>query len=197
MRLTFIFTSLSLILFISSCSKDVPTDPTVSQINGFAQKGPFITGSKISVSELNANLTETGKKFTSTISDDKGSFNVKFQGLTSHFLSVNSNGIYFDENTGNLSSSNLILNAIVDISSNQKINVNVLTHLETERMKYLISKGTAFAQAKLQAEKEILKIFAIDNSAIGFEMLDISQAGNDNASLLAISTIFRRRTFCT
>ncbi len=189
MRLTLTLTSFNFILFISSCSKDVATVTTAYQIEGFAQKGPFITGSKISVSELNTNLTETGKKFISSITDDKGSFNVKYQGLTYNFISVNSSGIYFDEITGALSSSNLILNAIADISSNQKINVNVLTHLETERIKYLISKGTAFAQAKLQAEKEILKIFAIDNTTRGFEMLDISQAGNDNASLLAISTI--------
>ena len=166
------FCVLSTAFFLFSCGK--PSEVTKdASIKGYAQKGPFITGTKLLISELNSSLSETGRNFTGTITDDKGTFDMTVQGLASNFVSISSDGFYFDEVSGQLSSSRLILNALIDVSSGQSININILTHLETERIKYLVLKGTSFSQAKAQAEKEILKIFAVNNTIAAFENLDI------------------------
>lgn len=178
------------ITFLFSCSKPNEVNSNAS-IKGYAQKGPFITGTKLLISELNASLSETGRNFTGTITDDKGAFDMTIQDLASSFVSISSDGFYFDEVSGQLSASRLVLNAIIDISLGQSINVNVLTHLETERIKFLVSKGTSFSQAKTQAEKEILKIFLINNTISGFENLDISKNTEGDAVLLAISAILQ------
>ena len=185
-----VFCALCTVLSLFSCGK--PTEVTKdASIKGYAQKGPFITGTKLLISELNSSLSETGRNFTGTITDDKGTFDMTVQNLASSFVSISSDGFYFDEVSGQLSSSRLILNALIDISAGQSININILTHLETERIKYLVLKGSSFSQAKAQAEKEILKIFAVNNAIPAFENLDISKNTEGDAILLAISAILQ------
>jgi hypothetical protein len=46
-------------------------------INGFVQKGPYLNGASITISELTSDLTSTGKNFTSQIPDNKGNFEIK------------------------------------------------------------------------------------------------------------------------
>ncbi len=191
MKLTNVLSIFITITLFSQCKKEGVVAPPDYQINGFVQKGPFLAGAKIIITQLDTVLKESGKSFIGTTTDSKGSFSISTQGTFSNFVSVNANGIYFDEVGNTITSTPLVLNAIADISSNQKINVNVLTHLETERIKYLITKGSTFLKAKAQAEKEILKIFLIDNTSSSFETLDISQVGNDNAALLAVSIILQ------
>jgi hypothetical protein len=68
----------------------------------------------------------------------------------------------------------------------------LLTHLEKARVEYLMKNGETFSSAKIQAQKEILAIFNIEKSGMkNSEELDISEAGEDNAILLAISAILQ------
>ena len=67
-----------------------------------------------------------------------------------------------------------------------------MTHLEKKRVEYLMDSGLTFAAAKTQAQTEILSFFNIDNVTLGnSETLDISQSGDGNAVLLAISAILQ------
>ncbi|HBA86751.1 MAG TPA: hypothetical protein DCZ75_01850 [Geobacter sp.] len=78
--------------------------------------------------------------------------------------------------------------ALVDLQDKSTININVLTHLERERVKYLVENGSSFADAKKQAQQEVLRVFNMEKSSVASsEMLDLSQNGEDNAFLLAIS----------
>jgi hypothetical protein len=64
------------------------------------------------------------------------------------------------------------------------------THLERERVETLVSGGASLADAKTQAQGEILSIFGLSGSSIGeSEDLDIAQAGDANAILLAVSAV--------
>ena len=182
---------LSLLAAFSACKPDPVVVSSNFNINGFAQKGPFTIGSKITVSELNSTLIETGRNFNGTIADDKGSFSVEGSGLTSNFVAIAADGFYFDEVNGQLSPSRLILNALVDLSQGNTLNINVLTHLEFERVKVLIKSGQGFAQAKEQAKKEVLNIFKISTASSNFEKLDISKTEDEHAALLAISAILQ------
>jgi hypothetical protein len=110
--------------------------------------------------------------------------------LVSQYVLLKADGYYFNEVTGQNSNSTLSLYALTDITDKTSVNVNVLSHLEKERIEYLLSSGQAFSDAKTQAEQEILSIFSISKPDIAdFDLLNISEAGDNNAILLAISII--------
>jgi hypothetical protein len=182
---------LCLFMAFSACKPDIVPVSTDFKINGFAQKGPFTIGSKVTVSELSSTLIETGRNFNGTITDDKGTFTVEGSGLTSNFVAVSVDGFYFNEVNGQLSPSRLILNGLVDLSQGNALNINVLTHLEFERVKFLMKSGQGFPQAKEQAKKEVLNIFKITTASSNFEKLDISKTEDEHAALLAISAILQ------
>jgi uncharacterized protein (TIGR02145 family) len=162
------------------------------KVEGVSQKGPFITGSTVNVMELGGNtLLQTGKTFKSSIRGDKGDFVVSGTALVSQYALLEVNGYYRNEVTGKKSSSPLTLNAIVDLSEREKANVNLLTHLEYERVKHLVSKKKSVSEAKAQADREILETMAMSESEGAFEDLDIFKSGDENAKLLAISILLQ------
>ena len=61
------------------------------------------------------------------------------------------------------------------------------------RIKYLIANNSlTFAQAKIQAQEEVLAIFGYSRSGVAeSELLDITQSGVGNAKLLSISAILQ------
>jgi hypothetical protein len=183
----------SIILFFFSCEKDdTQTNITLDKVSGFAQKGPYLNGTTITIAELSNDLIPTGKNFTSQILDNKGSFEIKNVILSSKYVELIANGFYFNEINDEKSTAQLTLFALSDITDNSTLNVNVLSHLEKIRVEYLISNGSSFKDAKKQAQSEILKIFEIHKpDMIESEQLDISQTGDDNAILLAISVILQ------
>lgn len=161
-------------------------------IVGTIQKGPFIQGSVITVLELDELLKPTGRTFQTTVQNNSGSFQLEDIELESQYVQLKADGFYFNETFGELSKAQLTLLGIADVSSTNSININLLTHLERGRIQQLIGQGLSFEEAKTQAQQEILNVFSIVLSEIrGSELLDISQANDDNAVLLAISIIMQ------
>ena len=184
------------ILLVASCKKDESKNTDITykkdKISGYIQKGPYINGTSIMISELSSTLNPTGKVFNSQIVDNRGSFEFKNISLSTNFVELIANGFYFNENTGKVSAAQLTLHALSDLTDSSTINVNILTELEKGRVEYLISKGEDFKSSKIQAQKEILKIFEISKHDLkSSEYLDISKDGDDNAILLAISIIMQ------
>jgi len=56
-------------------------------------------------------------------------------------------GFYVDELTGQLSTSEIELRAVSDLSVNSSPTVNILTTLQEQRLKTLVSQGSTFAAA--------------------------------------------------
>jgi hypothetical protein len=84
------------------------------------------------------------------------------------------------------------LYALSDITNQNQVNINLLTHLEKPRVEFLIEGGQSFEDSKVQAQREVLAIFNIDKQDIKTsEKLSISENGEDNAILLAISSILQ------
>ena len=189
------------LLFLGCSDSEVAGGTSIDQgivalekwkVEGVSQKGPFITGSTVSVLELGGNsLLQTGKVFKSSIKSDKGDFAVSGTALASQYALLEVNGYYRNEITGKKSSGPLTLNAITDLSNRENVNVNLLTHLEYERVKHLVSTGKAVKAAKAQAEREILSTMAMNESSDAFEDLDIFKSGDANAKLLAISILLQ------
>jgi hypothetical protein len=190
-----LFTAMLLISAISivSCQKDNPEDVRFkTEISGVVQKGPFNAGTSVVAFELNKSMVQTDLSFSTQITANNGSFEIKNIDLSSTLVELKADGYYFNEVTGETSSSPLTLFALADLSSRNQVNVNILSHLEKPRVEYLMSKGSTFAEAKSTAQQDILKAFNLEGSGIGAsEALNISQQGEGNAKLLAISAILQ------
>lgn len=174
------------ILFKTS---DISTGKT---IKGYAQKGPFINGSAITVFDLQSNLSPSGKSFSEQITDNKGTFELSNIELSSNFVSIRADGYYFNEVSGKQSTSQITLYALSDVSNQKSLNINILTHLEKARVEYLMKSGKTFSASKAQAQKEILAIFNIESATIkASESLNINEQGDDNGILLAVSALIQ------
>jgi len=161
-------------------------------LSGFVQKGPFIIGSSITISELNAELDPTGRVFTTQIHDNAGTFKIGGVGLESNYILLQADGYYFNERTGELSEAQLTLNSLIDVTQLETSNINILSHLEKERLEYLVRTGSSFSGAKAKAQEDVFKILSFPTNGMNkFEEMDISSPGDDNAKLLAASVIFQ------
>ena len=200
-KITLIF----LIFFLWTCgggggsSPTEPVEPPSIVINltslaGQAQKGPFSNGTSINVAELSSTLAPTGRNFSTAITDNSGRFSVANVQLESPYVELRANGFYFDEVANELSDAQLTLFSLSNLTGKTSLNVNILTHLEKNRIINLMSNSTAvtFSQAKIQAQEEVLNIFDFSRSNMpDSELLDISKNGESNAKLLAISAIIQ------
>lgn len=174
-----------------SCSEKEETFRNYS-LSGLVQKGPFINGTQVVIIELDNQLTQTGKSYQTEIKNDLGKFEIEDISLSSNYVELIADGFYFNEITGVLSSSRLLLRALSDISDRSSININILTHLEPDRIKYLINDGLNFIEAKQKAHNELLEYFnASIDDIYNFEDLDISSESSENGFLIAISAIFQ------
>jgi len=176
-----------LISFLFSCKKD-----NVTSLRGFVQKGPFINGSTVTISELSSGLSPTGKNYTIQITDNRGTFEIQNISLVSEYVNLRADGFYFNEVIGKKSAAQITLHCITDLSDKTNINVNLLSHLEKQRVEFLKGQGISFSNAKKQAQQEILSIFKISKDNIpDSELLDITKSGDNNAILLAVSLILQ------
>lgn len=160
-------------------------------LSGFVQKGPFSKGSKISIQELDAvTLLPVGEKIEGTVLNDEGTYSLEFSEFESPYALLTAVGTYRDELTGEVSKATVTLNALVDLTARKSANVNLLTHLEYLRVLYLVKgEDMAFADAKMQAEREVFAAFAISGDFALAEDLNIYSNGDGDAALLAISVI--------
>jgi hypothetical protein len=182
-----------LVILFPNCERDDSGSGShVQDVTGHAQKGPFINGSSVTIFDLREDLSATGKSYNAQITDNKGTFELDNVELSSDYASLRIDGFYFNEVLGEQSAAQITLYALADISDGGNVNVNLLTHLEKSRVEYLMKNGESFSSAKIQAQKEILAIFNIEKSGLrNSEELDISEAGEDNGILLAISAILQ------
>ena len=183
-----------LICFVLSCERqnNNTNNLSIDKISGYVQKGPYINGSSITLSELSSDLSQTGRNYSSQILDNKGTFEMRSVELISQYADLKVDGFYFNEISNGNSVAQLTLYALSDLTDKSSLNVNILSSLEKRRVEYLVSQGSTFNDAKSQAQSEILGIFEITKSdMMESEDLDITQSGDDHAILLAISVILQ------
>lgn len=159
-------------------------------IQGVAQKGPFIKGSRVFIQELDNNLVPTGIAYETTTTDDQGSFDLASQ-LKANVVEISISGFYFNEVTGQLSAAPQTLRLLADLSKGGVANVNVLTQICMARTRTLVTSGIPLADATVQAKSEVLSLFNISSTLITSELheLDLSGPGVANASLLYASAV--------
>ena len=165
-------------------------------ITGDAQKGPFVKGAAVTVQGIDCKTLQlTDEHFEGEVKSDKGDFAVKDVSLKSTCALFEVTGLYRSEITGKTSSKELTLRALTDLKDRENVNINILTNLEYERLLHLVTeKGKTFAEAKTQAEQEVLAAFDIAGSFEEFENLNIFESGDENAALLAVSVMMQAET---
>lgn len=182
-------------LLLTACSgsdsEGTAEQPTVKQnVRGTIEKGPFVQGSKVALYDLDNQLAQTGKSYSTNTRSDLGDFDFgNAVELSSRYAELETSGFFYNECDSSLSKAQITLKALADVSGKSKVNVNLLTHLEYARVKYLVSGGKSFADAKKQAERELLKVFAITDEIATPESVSITDGDKDASILLAISSV--------
>ena len=173
------------------------TEHSVYSVSGSVQKGPFSQGTSITIQALDDNLNPTGRNYSTTTYDDFGAFSIGSE-IESRYVEIIADGFYYNEVAGSLSKSRITLRSISDLSEEGQTNINLLTTLESGRIRYLVSEnGMSMSEARRQAEQELYDMFNIplEVGDSGFDKADISKSGDDNAVLLAVSaTLQSNRT---
>ena len=178
---------------VETDSERVPI--SLDSLVGFTQKGPFLKGSTVYLYELSdgRTLKQTNGNFTSNISQNNGRYKFLARDLVSQYAMIVVDGYYRNEVTGVSSNASIRLKAITDMRKRSSVNVNILTHLEFERVYYLVTKlGYTVKKAKRQAQREILKFFYIElDDNADAEDMDVFGSSDADAALLAISILLQ------
>lgn len=185
---------MALLPLFTSCGSDsedtVGDNTSQAYLSGKIEKGPFVQGSKVILHDLDSKLAQTGKSYTTNTNSDLGSFSFDNAiQLSSKYGELEVSGYFYNECDSSLSAAPVTLKAIASLDNKDNVNVNLLTHLEYARVKYLIKEGSTFYDAKKQAEKELLKVFSINENITNPENISITDNNNSSAILLAVSSI--------
>lgn len=180
---------------------DTTKDPeqvpiTVDSLTGFAQKGPFLKGGKVTLYALHDGYTleKTGKTYSCEILNDSGYYKFPKMELSSQYVLISANGYYQELSTGAKSMEPVEIDALVDLRERETANINLFTHLEAGRVKNLVQhKQLNVQSAKARAKKEVLGIFHIDTTGFNtpFEDMNVLGETDTEASLLAMSILLK------
>lgn len=179
---------------LSSCSDkntmENDFEPKTYNVLGKVEKGPFVSGSTITIQPMDENLQVLGSLYSATIQDDLGNFSFGSKLFEAPFAELTANGYFFNEVDGELSSGTLNLRALVDLSDETTVNVNLLTHLKFQRIQKLIAEGMKFREANKQAQKELFTAFGLQKYAEkDASTFSIAEGTDESAALIAISSL--------
>lgn len=186
--------TIGMMAMLQSCSSNDDLDgytPTNFNVGGKVEKGPFVRGTAIQMQPLDADLDETGESFTSTITDNEGTFTFGSKLLKSPYVKFSASGYYFNEVTGELSKGTLALNAVANLQNAADVNLNILSHLKYQRVMDLVAKdGKSFKEANNQAQEEVLKTFGLEKYAkTDVNHFSITSGTDEAAALIAVSSL--------
>ena len=133
---------------------------------GVAEKGPFRYGTSIKLIELDStqHLADSKRTHKTCILNGDGNYSFDSVDYVSPYLRVKANGYFRSELTGGLSSKPVTLEAVVDVTEKDTVNVNILTHMEAGRVLKLVENSgnnQPIRAVKAQALREILSSFEI------------------------------------
>ena len=168
---------------------------------GLAQKGPLARGSIVTINELeSAKLAPNGKSYNYETTNDFGTF-TPTSTFSSPYLEVTAQGYFYNELTGIGGQDWVVLRGLSNLSAgaDRAVNVNVLSHFTKDRIRTLMNANASlgFTAARLQAQRELLKAFYINNPSelltgdtntpSNFMELDLSRVRAADQLLAAIS----------
>ena len=184
----------------SDDDKSNPDDSDKTNISGAAQKGPFVSGSKITITSLLSDGTPLDVIAETETIDDIG--NYVFATDTFGLVEITATGHHLSELSGTVSDTTLTLKAIDFLKEGEtRVSyVNLLTHIGRDRILALLADGVDPEQAIEQSKQELRTILdpVLDvdsNTPIeNFNKMTIYNVddsdSDSNAYLLSVSAMF-------
>jgi hypothetical protein len=152
-----------------------------ASVLGIVQNGPFVFGTSVAFRNSNENNFYRSDDAYSPIGEacvlaNDGRYRLEDITTNSNYAKISATGYYRNIVTGRISDNPVTLSVLSNVAGSfdeeygmavptqnrEFINVNVLTHLEIPRIEQLSMNHIGFAEAKAQAEREILAAFGID-----------------------------------
>ncbi len=176
----------------------------ISPIQGVAQKGPFVFGTSITVTEASKVISvETYQKAEGCILSNDARYTFNEVRSNAECVKIRATGYYRNEVTGKVSNKPITL--ATKTCSPEHANINILTHIIIPRIEQLTASNIPFNEAKTQAEREVFAAFGIDTVQLYSQPYftdgrtnkpvaeDLDMLGNSeySAALLAISAMFQ------
>ena len=162
---------------------------TYYTVSGRAEKGPFKSGSTVTMQPLDLTLNALGTPQTTMTFDDCGNYAFRNTLFKYPYVQLMATGLFFNEyDDYKTRDIQLTLQGYADLQHGSNANVNVVTHLISERVLNLVIGGLDFDAAMDQAQGELLSVFGLqrlNNKA--FAQVSITDGDDYAAALLAIS----------
>lgn len=161
----------------------------------FYGKGFFLKGTEVYRYELSdgRTLKQTESVTMRELTRDDGFYKYTASDETSQYSMLVFDGYYRNAVTNNFSNAPISLKLMTDMRKEFQVNANVLSHLECERIYYLVTREKlTFKKAKQEATYEIMNQFFMDTTGIKFSEA-VSVFGSDISSekLLALTVILQ------
>lgn len=157
-------------------------------IKGVTEMGPFRSGATVTVSSVDAKTMAATPGAASVKTSDKlGSYSAKGS-LTSAIASIDVKGSYLNFTDETEQNSTFGVKVLTDLRNRKKVNVNVLTRLEYDRvMNLVVGSGMSFTAAKVRAEQEIRAALGMRQDTTLFEDISLYDLNSNGAGLLAVT----------
>lgn len=162
---------------------------TYYTVSGRAEKGPFKSGTTITMQPLDLMANALGTPQTTMTFDDCGNYAFRNTLFKYPYVQVSANGLFYNEvDDYNTRDTQISLQGYADLQNGSKVNVNVVTHLISERVVNLVIGGLNFDVALSQAQGELLSAFGLQRlNDKSFTQVSITDGDDYAAGLLAIT----------
>ena len=161
-----------------------PTPPPIQQASGHIFKGPYLPGTELTLTFIDDQLDPLGITHHTQITDAYGQYQFSNE-LPYGLIHLSAHGTFFNEHTGLPTTEALTLEALT--TPKAWMNIHLLTHLETERIKTLLDQGRFWKAAKAEALQEWMARLGHQTRASDSVTLDLN--GQEAPALLALSAI--------
>lgn len=164
-------------------------EDTYYTVSGRAEKGPFKSGATVTMQPLDLQLNALGSPQSTMTFDDCGNYAFRNTLFKYPYVSMSVTGLFFNEDYDyNTRDTQLTLQGYADLQRGSKVNLNVVTHLISERVVNLVVGGIDFDVALTQAQGELLSAFGLQRlNDKDFTQVSITDGDDYAAALLAIS----------
>ncbi len=164
-------------------------EDTYYTVSGRAEKGPYKSGSTVTLQPLDITLNALGTPQTTMTFDDCGNYAFRNTLFKYPYVQLTATGLFFNEyDDYKTRDTQLTLQGYADLQHGSKANVNVVTHLISERVLNLVIGGVDFDVAVTQAQGELLSVFGLQHlNNKDFAQVSITDGDDYAAALLAIS----------
>lgn len=151
-------------------------------VAGIAEKGPFRYGASIKLVELDSaqRLADSPRKHKACITSSDGSYTMDSVTLVSPYVRVEASGYFKNELTGGLSSEQITLRTVTDLTERDSVNVNILTHIDAVVASKLVEQGGFNSPIRMFKEnsfKKVLYAFGVKIDGFNSDLFAQSQGG--------------------